>query len=289
VLLQDAAGASLRLTSRLPESATANNPGQFTVLRNRAASPPETVWHLDNAGQATPCALVVDLVPHVARLGRECKFTGSSQWSDSPAGPHGSLRGRFSDVDLDSLVTEHFPHQLSGRAHLDITQAEIENGKLAALAGSLESRDGAISLSLLEAMAEHLQLDFLIDPQSLEAGPPLGFQRLAASFELDDRRLAISGQAGLAHEGIVLADADGPILAAPPQHWVPPVNFLRALLPDNQFQVPATRQTDWLVRVFPVPDLVPARTATLPSHTPTRLRPSGPPEAAPVLRQPKLR
>ena len=288
-LLHEAGGVSLRLDWQTAGSPAAEHSGQFTVLRNRAALPPETIWHLDTAGRAAPCMLLADALPQVARLGRDCRFAGSVQWSDSSAGARGSLRGKFSHIDLDALVTEHFPHQLSGSAQLEITRAEIDAGKLIALSGSLVSNDGAISLSLVEALQEHVQLDLLADPQWLDAGRPLPFRRLAAAFELNGRSLRIVGQAGRANDGIVLAGVDGPILAALPEHTASPIGLLRALLPDNQFQVPATRQTDALVGLFPVPDIVPARTAALPRHTPTRLRSSGPPEAAPVVRQPKLR
>ncbi len=285
-LLHDETGVSLRLGWQLPEGAFAESPGQFMVLRNRAASPPETVWHLDTAGQSVPCNLLADWVPQLARLGTDCKFTGSLQWTDTAAGPRGSLRGKFHDMDLDALVTEHFPHQLSGVARLDITRADLEAGKLTALVGTLESQDGAISLSLLKAMRDHLQLELLIDRHSLDASRPILFELLAAKFNLDGHALVLSG---INSEVLLFTAAEEPMVAVPQQHTVAPVSLLRALLPENQLQVPATRQTATLIGLLPVPDIVPARTATLPSHTPTRLRPSGPSEAAPVLRQPKLR
>jgi hypothetical protein len=35
------------------------------------------------------------------------------------------------------------------------------------------------------------------------------------------------------------------------------VALVKALVPDSQVQVPATRQSDWLLRVLPVPDVLP--------------------------------
>ena len=91
-----------------------------------------------------------------------------------------------------------------------------------------------------------------------------------------------------AGQGILLAGSNGPIILAPPQHSVPAVNLLRALLPDNQFQVPATRQTASLISLLPVPDFVPGTTGNLPSHTPTRLSAQPPGSPAPI-RQPRVR
>jgi hypothetical protein len=53
--------------------------------------------------------------------------------------------------------------------------------------------------------------------------------------------------------------------------------------------VPATRQTDALVRLFPLPDIAPTRTAQREGlHTPTRLAPGSSTPNSPT-RQPKMR
>jgi hypothetical protein len=88
---------------------------------------------------------------------------------------------------------------------------------------------------------------------------------------------------------VILSDRRGPLVEVAAGHTVPATNLLRALVPDNQYQVPATRQTDALVGLLPAPDLAPTRTALAPAHMPMRLRGSGPHDAAPVLRQPGLR
>ena len=68
------------------------------------------------------------------------------------------MAGRLGPLDLDALVTEQFPHQLSGRATLDLERAVIDRGQFAELCGTLRAAHGALSPSLLAAAQEHLQL-----------------------------------------------------------------------------------------------------------------------------------
>src|SRR5205814_1301130 len=115
------------------------------------------------------------------------------------------------------------------------------------------------------------------------------FRQLAIGFHIVGNALTVSGSADPLREGVLVANAAGPILAARPQHSVATIGLLRTLLPDDDYQVPATRQTDALVRLFPLPDAASAKMARLPTHTPTRLAPATahPPQSAvrpPVLR-----
>jgi hypothetical protein len=262
-------------------------PGSVKVERIRDRTSARTTWDIATGAGELPCALGSELYPGLARLGDDCHFAGSLQIRESATAMAGILGGTFRRVDLDSLVTEHFPHQLSGSATIQVEQAEIEAGRLAQLRGNFRVANGSASPSLLVAAEEHLGLQLTHDRHAASASVP--FDELAFSFHLDGNQLEFVGLADAANENVVARDAAGQLVTVPPSHSVPALNLLRTLLPDNQYQVPATRQTGALVGLFPVPDLAPARTAALPKHTPTRLRTSGPPDNAPVLRQPMLR
>ncbi len=283
-----ASGIEVLLTWKMP-GVPSDQPCVLKIARDRSTTPPQTAWHFETAGQPVACALIADLLPMAERLGREARFAGNIEWTEKSDGASGHLAGKFSDLDLDTLVTEQFPHQLSGRGQMVIDQATVTDGTLTELSGRLHVEHGSISPSLVFALAEHLQLDAPLDLHEPTTSRPIPFGKLGVQFHLDGRSLRLSGVAHESEQGVLIASAAGPILAAPPQHATSPVNLLRALLPDNQYQVPATRQTGALVGLLPVPDLAPTRTAALPKHTPTRLRTSGPPDAAPVLRQPMLR
>ncbi|MCI0358082.1 MAG: hypothetical protein L0211_06345 [Planctomycetaceae bacterium] len=263
-------------------------PLKLTVTRNRAVKPPTTNWQFTTGSQQLSLALLVDIIPHVIRLGPHGHFAGAIDAGEYDGQPWFTAKGTLAGVDFDSLVTEHFPHQLSGHGTIQIERANIQDGRLVEFRGGIDIISGSASKSLLAAAGEHLGLIVSGElPASDFATIP--FERLAMDLALDGRNLQIRGKAGQGDEQTVLTGATGTLLASSRGHSVPAVNLLRALLPDNQFQVPATRQTDVLVGLLPVPELAPTRTAALPTHVPTRLRSSGPAETAPVLRQPGLR
>jgi hypothetical protein len=281
-------GPQLALEFHLPMTQPASaTPARLTITRNRQQSPPASHYELDTAGNSLPCGLLADLVPQFVHLGRDCRFAGTASWTLGAAAS-GQFAGTLEGVDLDMLVTEHFPHQLSGQARVQVEQGLVAGSKLTELRGTLHAADGAISPSLLAAAAEHLQLAPPADLNSMPPGQAISYRRLAIGFHLDGNILRLAGSADPTKAGVLVANASGPILEAPPKHAVAATNLLRVLLPESQFQVPATRQTDALVGLLPLPDPAPTRTASLPGHTPTRLAPASG-GSAPPIRQPGLR
>jgi hypothetical protein len=270
-----------------PVGSAAAGPLRLTASRVRSAVRPHTNWQLSTSGAAVPLAAFAAMVPQLSRLGTNCHFAGTLGQVESDGTTRLAVQGTLTSVDFDSLVTEHFPHQLSGRGTIQIEAATLEDGRLLEFQGGIDIGGGSASPSLLAAAQQYLGLVLAAEPPASEyASVP--FERLALRLSLDGRRLRIRGAGEHAGQAVMIGSG-GPLLSAPLDYAVPAVNLLRALLPDNQFQVPATRQTDALVGLLPVPDLAPMRTAARQSHVPTRLRDSGPADAAPVLRQPGLR
>ncbi len=264
------------------------DPLMLTVTRQRSSNPPATHWQVSTGGQPWPLAALVDIAPALARLGADCHFAGSIAAGERDGHSEVTIEGTLASVDFDTLVTEHFPHQLHGRGTIRIEGADVRDGRLAEFRGGIDIASGSVSQSLISAAQEHLGLT-PGDGLAVNEFVTIPFQRLAMDLALDGRKLRIHGQAGQPDDHVVLLGTDGSLLESTPDHTTSAVDLLRTLLPENQFQVPATRQTDSLVALFPVPDLVPIRVATRPAHVPTRLRDSGPADAAPTLRQPGLR
>ena len=280
-------GAKLAIELVLPGATAETQPAQWTVARDRTQSPPVTIWQFDTSGSAWPCGLVRDVVPAASLLGERCRFTGRFILVDSPGGQSGNLTGSFQEVDLDAAVSEQLPHQLSGLATLRIERAVLDGDKLAELRGTLQAQNGTISRSLVTAAQEHLQLDSAAVADENSAAP-IPFRQLAIGFHLDGRALSLTGSADPTQDGMLAANAAGPILTAPARHSVPAVNVLRALLPDSEYQVPATRQTRALVNLLPMPNAASAGATRNAEHIPTRLAPASlSPQTA--VRQPSLR
>jgi len=259
--------------------------GTLSIVRNRTVRPPETRWQLDTAGASLPCSLMAEAVPELRKLGSDSQFAGAAVWVMTSSGLHGEVTGRLTEVDLDTLVSEQLLHQLSGQALVTLQPATIEKGQLKELRGSLQAMDGWISPSLLVAAGEHLGIELRPD-LPLDAGRPIPFRQLSLGFLLSDRTLQLSGNCDATRPGIALANAAGSIAEVPPNHVAASVSLLRTLLPESDWQVPATRQTGTLASLLPVPDLSPEVTAQRSGHTPTRLGPSGNSTGTPV-RQPR--
>ena len=284
-----ASGAQMTIQIRLAGAAVDSQPIRLTCKRQLSKENPATQWELDTTGVPVPCSLAAELAPELAGLGADCQFAGVVQIAHSPDELRGQLSGTLTGVDLDSLITEQFPHQLSGTATFKIEQGLIEHGKLVDLRGTMQATGGAISLSLISAAAEHLGLSASATSSDENPGKAIPFRQLAIGFRLNGQALSVTGNADPMQSGALLANASGPILSAPPQHSVAAVGLLRTLLPDSEHQVPATRQTAALVRLFPVPDLAPTTSARLPAHTPTRLAPAAAEPVRSAVRPPVLR
>jgi hypothetical protein len=295
-----------------PASVPPNSPQvRLSLARNRDVAPPATLITLDTAGHALPLSLIAALLPELQSIVRSdaaggVSFRGSAQFVPARDGASGTLAGTFRGVDLDRLVSERFPHHLSGQAELVVDRAVFSGGRLESLGGRLLAERGGISPSLVAAASEHLALDTPLDAAAIASDRLLPFTQLAIGFRLDGHAIELTGMAGLRSQGALLVGPHGPLLAAPPAHRTAAVGLVRMLVPASEIQVPATREASTLIGLFPTPDIAPPRSAArsdaspatytgddsaLPPlrHTPTRLRASGPAESAPVLRQPGWR
>lgn len=278
------AGPELTCEFRLPDAAATAGNIRLVASRNRQQTPPATRWHLDTAGQSLPCELLAELLPDASRLGQNCRFTGAASFIGSGRDWSGEAAGRLAPLDLDALITEQFPHYLSGHATLDVERLAIAGGQLTELRGTLRAQHGTLGPSLLASAQQHLLLT-AASRFAERSAAPIPYQQLAFRFELNERSLVLTGDADPTQAGVLVASATGPILYAPTNHTTTAINLLRTLLPESQFQVPATRQTSALVRLFPVPDVAPANTA----HTPTRLAPQSAAQRQPAVREPMMR
>jgi hypothetical protein len=185
---------------------------------------------------------------------------------------HARVEGALLDVDLDLLVSAQFPHQLSGLGSVGLEPAIVENGRLVELRGGIQAVNGWVSPSLLAAAEEHLGV---LVPQQVkrQGSQPVTFRQMSLGFQLNDRQLLLTGGTDPTRDGVALANAAGPIVEVPPHHATAAVNLLRTLLPQSEWQVPATRQTGALAALLPVPSASTSQTAPRAAHVPTRLAP----------------
>jgi len=244
-------------------------PVKIRAVRNRQTSPPSSGFELSTGDGCLPCDLLAAGLSELGAFGSRCRFRGYI-WANQDSGGQtsdnwsGEVTGQLLGVDLDRLVTEHFPHKLSGAADVTIKTAHFEHGRLKQASATIMAGPGVVSRSLLQAAVKHLQFTSGADIDLL--GDQVPYDRMALDLFMDCQGLRIVGQCSSANSGIVMTDHRLCLLAAPNAQSRPVAAFIQTLVPESMLQVPATDQTDWLVAHLPMPPAVAPQTreATLP-------------------------
>jgi hypothetical protein len=237
-------------------------PACIRVLRNRQVMPPASTFELNTRGSALPCRLLAMGIDTLRPLGSHARFRGNvwaNQTRDGTAADNweGELLGHLSDVDLGTVLGERFPHQLSGMAQLAIQSAHFHQGRLEDCACEITAGPGFISRSLLDAAVQRLML--IPGPEASLPGDPLPYQQLSLAATIDLYGLQVYGRCPSAGRGAILVGPQGLLLGQPVLQPQPVVALLQMLVPANEVQVPASRQTDWLLRHLPIPPVLARR------------------------------
>ena len=155
---------------------------------------------------------------------------------------------------MQSLVSEQFPHRLSGKAEFVVQKARFRHGRLEEAAGTLSAGPGVVSQSLVSAAIANLHL--VPAPDNSHADDMLRqYEQLALAFTLDSAGLTLRGQCSGA-AGVVMRLGDGTVLREAGTSSGPMAALVRTLVPQSEVQVPATRESDWLIERLPVPQVV---------------------------------
>jgi hypothetical protein len=253
-----------------------SNPVKIRMVRDRRTIPPISGFELDTAGGNLPCDLLAPGLPGLGSLGSRSRFCGCIGAIQDPnehaAGNwSGEVTGQLLGIDLGQLVSDRFPHKLSGTADVTIKIAKFQHGRLNAATGSVVGGPGVIGRSLLQAAVKHMQFSTGADLDLLRDQVP--YNRLALELFMDDRGLWIEGRCPSAQSGVIMTNERLCLLAAPAPQFQPATALIKTLVPESTVQVPATNQTDWLVAHLSMPQAVTPQTreAALPPPT-VRLR-----------------
>lgn len=242
----------LEVEFRSPGDPPQAEPARLSIARQRQASPPATVVHVVSGVAPLPCALLAGVFPQARAFGEASTFAGEIRATTSAAGWSASIRGAFDGVDLDRFFRGRFGHHLAGGGRLQLDKALVHDGRLESARGMLTAGPGQISRTLLAAAQAHLGMSA---PRSATEGSGVvAYRQLCVQFALDAEGLWLSG--GADNPSAVVVDTQGKLIARQdvfgPQ---PPLNLLRALVPDSEYQVPAAKETDWLSRLMPLPSI----------------------------------
>ena len=248
-----AAGPLARIKFILAGS-PAKIPAEIRLERDRRTTPPTTRVVLDTGDVPLPCSMLLAPLKIANHFGHESQFRGRIEFRSSQQGwAIESLIGALSGADLRSLVAEQFPHYLTGTATIEINEAHFASGRLEYAKGRFVAGPGHIAQSLLTTAETMLQMKRSV----VESRDPLEYEQLAFWFEVQDDWLSIIGACEGLPSGTLLSRGAEPVAHEPPVTQ-PLLNFVQMLVPKSQFAVPATRETDWLIRRLPVPSALSA-------------------------------
>ncbi|MFO0868695.1 MAG: hypothetical protein U0935_07060 [Pirellulales bacterium] len=249
-------------------------PAQVTITRLRHTDPPTTAWACDTGPQALPASLLAIAWSELGQLGDDCHVSGHWLWREETRGWSGEAQGRLTQVDLNRVVTDRFPHKLSGIADIVISRLRWEQNRLVDAAGSITSEGGVVSQSLMLAASQENALQWAVPERVTASRQTLWkYRQLGLGFELTAQGVQLTGQCATDNSGVILADVEGPLASEGREPWLPPVTLVRWLAPRSEIQVPASASTAGLLRWLPLPPLVsPEATIARPPYSPLKLQ-----------------
>jgi hypothetical protein len=229
-------------------------PAQVRLVRMQQGGEPLTRVEFHTGGNELPCSLLAPYTQWDQRVGSDCRFCGSYSGQRTREGWAADVAGRLSRLSLDRLVGAVFPHKMSSEAQVDLRSLRFVDSRLQSAEGSVSTGPGVVSRSLVHAVADAGIAD---ETESLGgfADSVIPFEQLAFTFRVDADGLSVLGACDDPTPGAILAARNGPLLVQPRRQPVPAVALVRALVPQSSVQVPATLETDLLLRVLPIPSI----------------------------------
>lgn len=212
-----------------------------------------TTFKLETGETPLPCSLLAALVHRENWLGPNSAFQGSLRFEDCSNGRQSELTGQLEQVDLQSAVSDHFPHQLSGSATVTMEHVALRDGRLEEAKGAIHAGPGVVGRSLVHSAVESLKMR--ASGRAHTSDESMGYEELAAAFVWDAKGLTIHGKCETGEAGTILRTSGETLLMESSGGGLPVAALVQALVPDSRVQVPATRQTDWLLRALPLPDV----------------------------------
>jgi hypothetical protein len=230
----------------------AAEPVHFMMARVRDGQRQLTGYQVDTGDLPVPCSLALPALAWLDQLGPRAQFSGQATVYHGDDGWQGEMRGKMSEIDLRRL-SQPLGHEIHGLAELRIERARFDQSRLTDVSGSLSAGPGLIGHSLRMAAIGGLRLQ-PANPLVDQSPDLLPYDELAFQFTVRAGGLTIAGCCGQGPQGSVLCDRREPLLTTAPQgQQLPLASLIQTLAPAGDRQVPATRQTGWLLEMLPTP------------------------------------
>jgi len=239
---------------RAVASAKPATPAELTVIRRRQGTARGSVVQFSTGSTPLACSLVTSVWPAVARFGKSCEFQGRIFVPDQVGPWHAQLDGRLTRIDLDQLVSQQFPHVLTGMADAQFELIAGADGRIEKALGTITAHDGIVSRSLLQSAATHLHVRAHLE--SAEGDEKLlPYQDLSANVAISAQGLVLQGAVAEVPGALIVDSTQRVMLQEPTIGRQNVANLARALVPQSEVQVPATLETAGLLSLLPIPSL----------------------------------
>ncbi len=236
-------------------------PVYLCLVRNRKYVPPvDDFLFVSGDNGPIACSVLSTILPPFPNLGPSSRFQGLIKSTHVPqgcqldgqeytAGWQLDVRGYLLDIELQKLVADHLPHEVSGTGSLQLEQLQIFAGRIAVLQGRLQASRGRISRDLVASCVQEMELDTTFP--ILGPTAQLVYDELAVRFHLDGGGLRLTGECKSMPEGAMLVGyayrLDGPRSTAP----IRPTKAIAALTSTPEIQLSTSRYAAPLLRRIP--------------------------------------
>ncbi len=195
--------------------------------RRRDYLPPIDGFQLvSQPGGPVPCSLLSAILPGFPDLGAAAQFQGVINVNRVPEGCRldgkaiipGSqvdVQGDFLHIDLQQLVGDFLPHQVTGTGSLRIKDLKVRAGRIAWMEGRLHAQNGRIARELVASCVKELGLETTFPIMGATVAS-LPYDELAAGFHLDARGLSLSGECNCEPAGALMVGGYTYRLEGPP-------------------------------------------------------------------------
>lgn len=244
---------------------------ELHLVRESQGSEPGLLVRCQVAEGQLPASVLGPFLGAEAWLGRSAVLDGVLTFQrSSPGGWEAEYRGNLENVDLASMVGDHFPpHRLTGLARVEVASARW--GDLPAgqgrgwqtLQGRLHSGPGSIGSGLLSAMASEMR--FRVNLPKTD-GRDLAFQRLGLDFKLGESgEIELAGAIGpeFPPDTVLIDELGITPMARAPSGSASVRGLWKMLVPaPDDVLVPATAESQ-VFRYLPLPSVSPASGAQI--------------------------
>ncbi len=243
-----------------PSGAAASGLARLCVVRNRQTTPPSCDFELNTGDGELTCNVLALGLGELKQLGERCRFRGRLWAKENADGWEGEVAGQLVEMDLGRLVTDHFPHRLTGLGEATIQTARFSRGRLESGSGFLKAGPGTIDRSLVDAAVNRLGLVPATDLPALSPEAEqikddgIRYRQLGLFLSLDAQGMQLRGCCDAVEPGTILSDGSHRLLGEPLQGSQPVTALVQTFVPQNDVQVPASRQTAWWLHHLQMPE-----------------------------------